>query len=209
MVDILGKKVYNYFIMKNDNIIKLINDSNILNIYCYGSTVYKSNNPQSDIDLIAVVEKKIIEQTSDDNINISFYTKEEFESRLTNHEISALECIFLSNEFILKKNIEFAVKINKHKLRCACSEKASNSFVKAKKKIQEGNIYVGQKSLFHSIRIIDFAIQIITHGRIINYESVSNILFDILKLEPNNIISIFKPLYNNKKSELRKLESGH
>jgi hypothetical protein len=209
MVDILGKKVYNYFIMTNDKINKLINDSNILNLYYYGSTVYKSNNTQSDIDLIAVVNNKSIGQIIDDNINISFYTKEEFKVKLEEHDISALECLFLSNDFILKKTIDFDVVINNYKLRCACSEKASNSFVKAKKKIQEGNIYIGQKSLFHSIRIIDFAIQIITHGRIINYESVSSILFEILKLEPNSVVSIFKPIYNGKKSELRKLESGH
>ena len=192
--------------MKNEKIEEIIKDENILNLYTYGSVVYQTNNEKSDVDFIAIVIVKQEEQVILDNINISFYTIEEFKEKLDSHEISAIECLFLPDDLILKKTVDFEFNLDKHKLHCECSKKASNSFVKAKKKIKDGHIYIGQKSLFHSIRIIDFAIQIIKHGKINDYASQSQILKLILDENPNTVVDKFKATYNLKKSELRRLE---
>lgn len=199
----LGQSVKEMNSVKIEEIIK---DENILNLYTYGSVVYNTNNEKSDLDFIAIVIVKKEEQVILDNINISFYTVEEFKEKLDNHEISAIECLFLPDDLILKKTVDFGLSIDKHKLHCECSKKASNSFVKAKKKIKDGHIYIGQKSLFHSIRIIDFAIQIIKHGKIVDYSSQSQIFKLILDENPNTVVEKFKATYNLKKSELRRLE---
>ncbi|KAL9646506.1 hypothetical protein ABK040_006565 [Willaertia magna] len=61
------------------------------------------------------------------------------------------------------------------------SAKSNNSFVKAKKKIiVEKELKIGLKSLFHSLRILHFGIQIAKHGKIINFEEATELYKDIV-----------------------------
>ena len=68
-------------------------DSNILNIYRFGSHVYGTNNEKSDEDFIYVVNNYQIT----DSIDKHYYTKKEFQSLLNNHDIRILECYFLEH----------------------------------------------------------------------------------------------------------------
>ena len=73
--------------------------------------------------------------------------------------------------------------IDKTKLRHEISGKADNSWVKAKKKlmIPDEDNYIGLKSLFHSLRILDFGLQIADAGRIVDYGAVNWLLKEILE----------------------------
>lgn len=187
-------------------------DNNCVNIYPFGSRVYGSNNENSDYDYIVVVKEKVVST----DINVHIYTTQEFQHLLDNCEIQTLECVFAPKDFILKRWFEFDVNIDKSKLRVSISTISSNSWVKGKKKLialGDYDLNAGLKSVFHSLRILDFGIQIALHGKIINLGSMNYVLFDIQKMSENyshielwNAIDTkYRPLYNSKNTEFKKL----
>jgi hypothetical protein len=185
-------------------IINLIDD-NILNVYRFGSVVYKTNQINSDKDYIIVTKEKVIS----DDINIHYFTVNEFQLLLDNHDIQMLECFFLNEDNILKNEHRFSFVLNKEKLRVSISTVASNSWVKGKKKLivmADYDKYLAIKSIFHSLRILDFGIQIGANGKINNYSSTNFIFFDLLDLSNkfdnielwNVIETKYKKLFNEK-----------
>lgn len=164
-----------YIISKN-----IFDVNDIVAIYPYGSRVYGTAQKKSDYDYIVITKIKKNNQYSDTLININFYTPEEHQARLNDHEISALECHFLPQEqIIFGSNESFDFKLDTTKLRHSLCAKSSNSWVKAKKKLtveKDLDINLGRKSLFHAIRIIEYGIQITETGRIVDYGG-SNLIF--------------------------------
>lgn len=162
--------------MNNLNIIKkMLPDTMIHNIYCYGSRVYKTNKPTSDYDYIIVADgvkdHNQIDSYSKD-ISLHTYTPNTFQNLINDHKISALECLFLPEDYKIVNNLDFKFNLNKALLRKEISQKSNHSWVKAKKKLEiEKDYYIGLKSLFHSFRIVDFGIQIAKDKKITNYSS--------------------------------------
>jgi hypothetical protein len=203
--------------MDFENILKRANlkEENVVSCFSYGSRVYGNFRKDSDYDFIIVVKNKIEEQFSDNLININFYSTEEHQARLNQHEISALECHFLSDNFILKNEKVYDFKLDLQKLRHALSAKSSNSFVKSKKKltveidkgVEKNPEDVGKKSLFHAFRIIDFGIQICKFGKINDYSSCNNLFKEIMYSysDWNTLFENYKQRYNNICTEFRKL----
>lgn len=198
----------------------------------YGSRVYGTGSQKSDFDFIYIVDDQFVEELDEqyvfhsdfDNvnkvytdhfheINISIYGKTKFQQMCDDHHISALECIFLPDNLI-KYHIadyKFKFELNLQQLRKSISEKASHSWVKAKKKFEiedDRNIYVGKKSLFHSMRIIDFGTQIAKTGKIENYQSCVGLWNEIknnLSESWKDYESFYKTKHNEMMSEFRKL----
>lgn len=140
-----------------------------VNIYTYGSVCYGTSHELSDEDFIVVADTH--PEVNIKNVEVHQYSKERFFQAIKDHEIWAMECFFLPSNL---KHEDFILefKYSPARLRVECSSKSSNSWVKAKKKIEkEGEIYIGEKSLFHALRILDFGIQIAEHGKIVNYAS--------------------------------------
>jgi len=206
------------------NLIKIfsyegIDNTRVFGLYQYGSRVYGCATEQSDFDYILVVDqpipnKEIRVEKSDINhpVNINVYNLVEFLSRIALHEVDALECAFLPKKNILFNSINFNDYIfRKDILRRSISEKASNSFVKAKKKLtveKDFNPYIGKKSLFHSLRIINFGTQIAKDGRISDYSAANNYWKEIVENPENNwqyYKDKYQPVYNSMMTEFRKL----
>lgn len=191
---------------------KYSHNPNILNIFSYGSYVYGTNDNLSDKDFICITKDETIfknmyqEKLYDGDI--SFYTDDYFKYLINNHEICALECLW-NKHYVL--NIEhqnkcaeyFNTVYDLHKLRKSFSSKASNSWVKCKKKLtieKDYNYRIGIKSLFHSIRILYFGCQIGIHHKIVDY-TVCNHIWDEIKKDAANenydfLKKKYKPIYN-------------
>lgn len=188
--------------MTLDEVVKRakIDITNLIALYAYGSRVYGTFRKKSDYDFIAVVRKRDNEQFSDNVININFFDIEAHQHRLNEHEISALETFFLAPEFILLEKQKFTFTLNHSKLRHAISAKSSNSWVKAKKKLtveKDYDLDLGRKSLFHSIRIIDFGMQIAKTGRINDYASCNTLFNEIMECyDWKSMYKEFKLHYN-------------
>jgi hypothetical protein len=187
---------------------KYLLDSNILNIYQFGSRVYGNNTEESDYD----------------DINIQVFTIESFKNSLNNHDIVVLECLFLPDSNIYKKLwydyqiVEWGnfKQLDKQKLRTSISTITSNSWVKGKKKLTVANDYdkyLAIKSVFHSLRILDFGIQIATENKIYNYSSTNWLYYELVELsdkyERDELWDIidnkYRSLYNSKSTEFKRL----
>lgn len=178
----------------------------ILKAYEYGSKVYWTDTKESDSDFILVVK------SDDDNLEYSvnqldtnciIYSEGMFIKKIQEHHIDALECIFQReyDDYVLY------FKLDKSKLRKAISSVSSNSYVKCKKKLAQGDIRVGKKSLFHSLRVLDFGIQIATYGKIIDYSRANSYYNEIFEMEDDwdLLHAKFKRIHNIMKSTFKLL----
>lgn len=159
----------------------------LFSIFSYGSRVYNNYHEDSDYDFIIVrrqLDYKIdTVRTKDNLINCTIYSPQGFQKAIDEHEISVLECLFLRDDQVVLNNKNWEFKLDLNKLRTSISQKSSNSWVKAKKKLAEDEEYIAQKSLFHSLRMIMFGKQIALHGKIINYEEANFLWDEIQTLE--------------------------
>ena len=165
-------KNYYSLILKNFH----LKDEDVINVYPFGSKIYKTDNYRSDYDFIVVVKQ--VSHKDDrkkiDNININIYGESSFLDQLTRNRMSALECIFLPKELVLKESKKIDVKINLSKLRLYSKEKSIDDWNRAEKAFHaEEPIFI--KSIFHAIRTLDFTHQIIEYGKIKDYSSCNHI----------------------------------
>lgn len=178
-------------------------DEPILKLYPYGSYVYGTNTPESDIDSIVIVESEddnLYYSVNNEHGDYTVYSEQRFIQRIKDHHISALECIFIDPDDPYVKHFE----LNYDLLRREISSVSSNSFVKCKKKIRDGEIYIGKKSMFHSLRILMFGIQIAKYGEIVDYSCANTLLPTIMSCSTWNVIDqICKPKYNALKSDFK------
>ena len=87
------------------------------------------------------------------------------------------------------------------------SRKSANSYVKCKKKIcVEKDLRVGLKSLFHSLRIIMFAIQILKFGYVKNFEEANEYFEDIVTNRLNREVENYDELWNELDSKYKMIK---
>jgi len=186
-----------------------LRDQSVL-LFPYGSRVYGTATDTSDHDYMAVIlDKRNSVQTGEEyrhgDTNIHIYTRNDWQYQLNQHKIHTLEAYYLPDGICRG---QFNFKLDVKQLRHALSEKASHSFVKAKKKIEkEKDYYIGWKSLFHSLRILTFGTQIAQMGKIENYGAANHHWLDILNnphYEWDYFEDKYKPIYNELATGFRK-----
>ncbi len=168
-----------------------IQNSDILCIYPYGSRVYGTADETSDHDFIVVVtdnstkEPKVQfrDQSLDRAVDFTLYSASMFQKLLDIHEISAIECISLPHDRLIISRQNFDFKLDLKQLRDSVSARASNSWVKTKKKLTvlaDYNPYIGKKSLFHSLRILMFGKQIAMFGKVVDFAVANHYWYEIV-----------------------------
>lgn len=177
----------------------------LIKIYSYGSRVYQTDNENSDFDFMAIAQTKDtkLDYTFEcGNVSIHVVSEHLFIKRIKEHHISYLECIFQDDDDEYLKYFELDLE----KLRRSISAISSNSFVKCKKKLNDGEVYIGKKSMFHSMRILMFGIQIAKYKYIDDYSCANHYLNGIKRMKDwDTIQKHFQPEYNRLKTEFRKL----
>ena len=139
-----------------------------------------------------------------------YVSESRFLKMIDDNDIVALEAIFLPDgpAFGLTsklKEYRERFKLNKWKLRENISSICSNSWVKCKKKLtveKDYNLRIGQKSLFHALRIYMFGVQIAETGRINDYQCAKELWNEIESAE-NPVWEYYKEKYQQKFNELR------
>ena len=143
----------------------------------FGSTVYDTRTDKSDIDIIAISDSAedlyAIYQSKDypefsdysRNVDLHIISIKTFQELLDEHDIMALETYYQMHDSD-KELFKFSLDLDK--LRRKISAVCSNSWSKARKKldIPEEDDYLGLKSLFHSIRILSYGIDIAKDSKI-------------------------------------------
>jgi hypothetical protein len=155
-----------------------IHPKRLINIYQFGSTVYLTNNKDSDKDFVVIAKSSITDKEfKTDLYNIHLLSEDRFRLGLKNHNIRDIECVMAPDwaKLVINKQIDF--EVNKPSLRHFISHSNSINWVKCKKKLAQGDYYIGTKSLFHSMRVVNFGIQLATIGKIIDF-SCSNWIWE-------------------------------
>lgn len=178
------------------------------NAYIFGSRIYGNYNDKSDWDVLVIANTPSPEtEFKSDILNVHVLSAERFKDGLKQHNIRNIECILSPDWAKLKEDIKFPLEIKENSLRHSISHINSNSWVKARKKLEQGDYEIGIKSLYHSIRIPMFGIQISTTGTIYNW-SCANHIWKKLKKKVwtwSELESEFKKLNNNTMSDFRKV----
>lgn len=181
---------------------------NIVSIFIYGSVAYNCKESFDDLDLIVITKEvttQILKVEYDKfQIDYNVYSEHDFNILLNIHDFGAIECLFLPQEFYIGEKPAFS--LNKQTLRHSVSALVSNSFVKSKKKFQEQDYYKGKKSLWHSLRILSFAIDVVTYNQI-QFESFNFLYNEIVNNPSENYEDYqnYKKLYNSLSSEFKKI----
>ena len=177
----------------------------ILKKYSYGSYVYGCATTKSDQDYIVVVDSEdenLYYSVNTEHYDFTVYSEKRFIKRIQEHHISVMECIFQTPHDPYRKYF----KLNSDTLRREISSVSSNSFIKCKKKLRDGQDYIGKKSMFHSLRILMFGIQIAKYGEIVDYGEANYLLKPIMEMEEwKNIRKYCEPIFDSLKSEFKQL----
>lgn len=193
----------------------------IINVYFYGSYNYGTNNEESDMDYIIVYDQDInisdtIKATAGNTeLNATLISPEYFQKLIDEHDISILESLNIQQKYKFEREY-FSYNINLTKLRKSISSISSNSWVKCKKKLAQGDYNIGYKSLFHSLRILDFGIQLAKHNKIVSFDkplsnsltyNTFNELLNEIKIQKNwdEIYEKYKKIYNSLRTEFKLL----
>lgn len=202
--------------LQNPKIQKYLNDNNVLNIYQFGSFLYGSQNCYeghiSDEDYIIVAQ----EYFDSNDINIHVYTYYQFKHNLSLCDIQMMECYFAPDEFKIKETVKLNFTPNPYYIRKSTSTISSTSWVKGKKKLTisaDYDLWLAIKSIYHSLRILNFGYQILLNGKIVNFSEMNYVLYDMIKmsetLKRNDlweaIDTKYRQKYNSLKSEIKKI----
>lgn len=204
--------------------------------YIRGSHCYEPWGENSDIDMLYVANDDVelipdenyvsadcvksdkrIYQTESEGVGVIVVKYSDFVSLIEEQSPLALETIFSSQYEGLHKDPNEVFldlyKLDKWKLRESFGSIASNSFVKAKKKMtikESYDICCALKSLFRSIRLLMFACQIAEKGRITDFECAVSLWKEIKEDYKKGFVwedfkKKYRPIWNEWHSKMVKL----
>lgn len=185
--------------------------------FAYGSSVYGLTNELSDIDYM-VLHIDPTYQLQEYPEDVDVWTLEQFQEKLDEHDLKALE-VYFHNFDTFYNYYEMEFKLNKDKLRRSVSATCSNSYVKAKKKLYQGDKYIGLKSYWHCIRILTMFIHLARykHFNPASFKNKLEVIYNTIMqyntstLEASHIIALldtyhgYKQYLNTLQSEFRML----
>lgn len=149
-------------------------DEAVHSVFLVGSRVYGCATEASDEDFLVVLHQGKRDLVFRPGINITLHTVESFEASLAGHSMFALECLFAPKEARLKDGPAFAFKLHRARLVDKSGETADADWKKATK-LWEDELDASQKKLYHSIRVLMFARQILEHGRIVDFGEANEV----------------------------------
>ncbi len=184
----------------------------VKNVYIYGSRIYGNAREGSDYDIIMIASHLLEHEEKRATINgallnIHIITPDKFLADLKIHNIMNLECLFAPEWARLKEKLVLPNEINVKKLVKNNLAQSYSSWNGGKMKVRKYDIHRGLKSVFHSLRMLMFAIQIAEHGKIVDF-SQANYLFSEIVDSDEFEWDYFKEKYLPLKIELEdKLKS--
>lgn len=170
----------------------LIDLSDVLCIYMFGSHVYGTANENSDEDFIVITKDDKLFQSGinlkGEDGDFNFYSQDTWKKMCIANHINCLEVDSLPPEFRIKEEVLFDFDIDLVNLRKSISATVSNSWSKCHKKLVVEKDYdpiSAKKSLWQCFRICEMGIQVAKGGHITDYTAM-NFLFDEIMNSPND-----------------------
>lgn len=165
----------------------------------YGSVVYGTLTEHSDKDIVCIVDDEIDLSDSYNGIweyndgqtpetDYQFINENRWIEMVREHHIVWIEARDLPKDKVLVGDItayEKYFELDKWKLRQVISAIANNAWAKAHKKMtveKDYDLYRGQKSLFHALRVMIFGRQLGETGHITDYSAANHYWDDIYQM---------------------------
>lgn len=169
-------------------------------MYPFGSRVYGNLHTESDWDYFLILRNNVnVQQLKQGKLSYTIQTIEGFQQLLNEHEAIALECYFLPENLIaIKPFKKWYFSLKREQLKKSFLQKMEDCFIKSKRKFNSNNELIGKKSLFHSIRIGLFGLQILEHSKIIDYAQSNKIWESIYSIQSSAWMAYeftFEPIY--------------
>src|SRR5436853_1935326 len=147
------------------------NDNDILNVYIAGSRLYGNITNQSDYDYVVIVNNYTYPNNYNHNIrhgdvDLTVISVEDMNKSLKEHNLQRLINIFTPPEYILYHNMILRFQLDLSRLRSAVSEISNKCLHHAKVSWKTGDYYKAKKHFIHSIRYVEFGIQIVKFNTI-------------------------------------------
>ena len=168
-----------------------LEDSEILNIYPYGSRIYGTATEDSDSDFIIVYKAAFLKSgafknnaisSEDKKVQGSCYSRTGFIDAINNYQMPALESIFLPDDKIVKKKWPFKMqKYEEKQMVKKVISLASSSWHNATLAHKDENYEYISKNIYHAIRILNFGLQIKETGSIKNYSSTNDLYKELME----------------------------
>ncbi len=176
-----------------------LTDENIKAVMPYGSRVYGTAQLTADFDYMFIMAEGFVTEPTQVNrtaggdsdrvlTNITLHTEQTFADALADYDMAALECYYLPKDKRFKMEVpliqpetdwaKFITNVLANTERSW--KRAEIRFLSAKSAdIKEYSNYKGMKSLFHALRVIQFAIQIANTGRINDYSAMNHLWIEM------------------------------
>lgn len=160
----------------------------VRNIYVYGSQVYGTAKAGSDYDIVVISGHILTHEEKRATVdgvllNIHIITPDKFVEDLKRHDIMNLECVFAPDWAKLQEKLELSKEIVVNRLIKNNLAQSYSSWNGGKMKIRDYNIHKGVKSVFHSLRMLMFAIQIAEHGKIVDFSAGNALYEEMMELD--------------------------
>lgn len=181
-------------------------------LYLNGSRLFGTSQKDSDWDFIAVYDSKYPgTELESDKLDVRIMSKGLFQKWLDRCQNMAIECLFLPEEFVIQQPQELWKKnYSQEQLVEAFMEMAANKWKNAKRTFansHKSNVRFrsDKKRIHHALRILDFAFQLRTFGRIENYQPMVEVFASLMKNPSTNWEDYEKewgPFYNQLRTRL-------
>lgn len=191
-------------------------DGEVIGCYQTGSRVYQCFTEDSDHDFVVVLGTKInVDEIVDDEktkISLHFIDEVSFSKKIQEYDAVYLQILFLQKNFVLRENQQM-MKIKKQwKLYSSSLESSICNVVDftltKSQRYYETSKYVSLKNIIHSIRYLQFGIQIAQYRRIIDYTSANKYFNEIFKLDYKKweeYYSHYEKVLEGLKNDLKKI----
>ena len=146
-----------------------------------GSRVYGTAGPGSDEDFTVVLADQGARQDLlfRGGANFVVHGTGTFAQALSDQSVFALECLFAPPEHRLKDaRPPFAWKLDRAKLIASASSRSESDFKKAARTFGD-EPRAAKKKLFHALRVVMFARQIVASGRIADFTEAAPLWAEI------------------------------
>lgn len=184
-----------------------INDSDVLNVYNFGSWLLGSNTPTSDRDIILITNNSAtplkFKQNSDryfhqfklytleinsTKFDVVVYNRGQFEQLLECHFLVCLDCIFAPPDFIWKNTVDFRSffleHFNEAGIVHALQEELRYSLGVYQRSLDKDfdQKVMAVKKLFNIVRYYHTSAQILRHHTIVDYGECNALKPELLQL---------------------------
>lgn len=158
---------------------RILKGMNILYAVRMGSWVYGVAREDSDTDFVAVVEGPLRDKLLfGHDYNVTLYTPAEFQGALDEHSLYALEALMAPPEHRLIDARWVWVR-DSHRLLERALEKSGDDWAKGVKLLADDPAKAVKK-IWHSLRLLLFARQLLERGRIDDFEIGIEVHLDLV-----------------------------